>query len=296
MSKLQRLRVIGARSILRFFLPREGRLFSSCEFFLTKPGEAGLLFRNLPDDDSLTIVVNPDDYKGEELTSLPGNVWFWFLKPIYRERSNYPPETPASLFTATDARRSFLESLEANSRGMFVVSDSESFLYMDERGMRARLSPPPVTDTVADFVPASGASICVWAQEKASKYVSKFLEALPASVAANEFHLDANFPFTKTPTHMVVLQQDFVRAFPYEAAMTLVAGRTLISEALVPRWGLESGLDYLEYSTPEELRRIVEHLARYPNSTHLMSWRGRLKSQTFKASQVYSRLLFSLGE
>jgi len=294
MSEPQHLRVIGARSIFQFFLPPGGSLFRSCDFLLVEPRKARESLRNLPDNDGLTIVVNPDDYPIDALASLRGVVWLWFLRPIHRERSPHSSVAPRLTRSSEESsmtRKSFLDSLEAKPSVSIVVSDAESFEYCNRRGIRVRLSPPPVTDGVADLASSSEATISVWTPEKSTEYVRKFVEALPPEVLATELPRVVDPALIKVPTHWVVPQEDFMRAFPYEAAMALVAGQTLISEALVPRWGLEPGLDYIEYSTPEELFRIVEHIARYPHSTQLMSSRGKSKSRTFVASQVYVQLL-----
>ena len=136
--------------------------------------------------------------------------------------------------------------------------------------------------------------ISVWTQGEPTQYLRKFLEELPPQVVVGEGVLLSETEAPKVPTHWVVPQDTLTQSFPYEAAMAVVAGQTMISEVLSPRWGLEPGLDYLEYSTPEELRRIVEHSLRYSWSTQLMAWRGKLKSTIFLASQVYPRLLSSL--
>jgi hypothetical protein len=293
----QHLRVIGSRSIFRFLIPPEGKPFRSSEFLLVEPANAGAVFRELPDDDSLTVVVDPDNYEIEALNRLPGLVWLWFLRPIGHESSSSSSVAPNLARIADEAlatRRNFLERVVLGDSSAIVVSDEESFEYCSHQGNQVLLSPPPVSDDVAEFPSANQTVISVWTQGDSTEYLRKFLEELPPQVVMGEGLLLSETESPKIPTHWVVPQDTFTQSFPYEAAMAVVAGQTLISGVLSPRWGLEPGLDYLEYSTPEELRRIVEHNVRYPHSTQLMAWRGKLKSTIFLASQVYPRLLSSL--
>ena len=85
MSLPQHLRVIGSRRVFQHFLPPIGNPFPSSEFSLVKPGQAGPTMENFPDDDLLTIVVNPDEYEIDGLTSLRGVVWLWFLEPVFQQ-------------------------------------------------------------------------------------------------------------------------------------------------------------------------------------------------------------------
>ena len=298
MSIPQHLRVIGSRRILRFFLPPEGKPFRSSEFLLVEPADAGAVFRELPDDGCLTIVVDPDDYETEALNRLSGLVWLWFLRPIVHESSLSSSVAPHLARIADESlaeRRNFLARVALGDSSSIVVSDEESFEYCSRQGNQVLLSPPPVSDEVAGFPSANPTVISVWTQGDSTQYLGKFLQELPPQVVMGEGVLLSETESPKAPTHWVVPQDTLTQSFPYEAAMAVVAGQTLISGVLSPRWGLEPGLDYLEYSTPEELRRIVEHSLRYPQSTQLMSWRGKLKSTIFLASQVYPRLLSSLG-
>ena len=294
MSIPQHLRVIGSRRILRFFLPPEEKPFRSSQFLLVEPADAGAVFRELPDDGCLTIVVDPDDYETEALNRLPGLVWFWFLRPMAHESSSSSPVAPHLARIADEslgARRNFLARVALGDLSAIVVSDEESFEYCSRQGNQVLLSPPPVSDELADFPSTEQTMISVWTQGEPTRYLRKFLEELPPQVVMGEGVLLSETESPKAPTHWVVAQDTLTQSFPYEAAMAVVAGQTLISGVLSPRWGLEPGLDYLEYSTPEELGRILEHSLRYPQSTQLMAWRGQKKSLILNASVVYPRLL-----
>lgn len=293
MSAPQHLRVIGSRRIFQFFLTPAGDLFPSSEFLLIEPGQAASTMGNLRDDDSLTIVVDPDDYEADTLASLRGDVWLWFLRPLFqvnKTRTSVAPRLERVAEESIMRRRNYLERVFTNRPLSVVVSDAESYEYCVRQGYDVRLSPPPVSDVVSDFSATGEATISVLTRHEPTEYTRQYLDILPTQVtlAAEGSLFETESP--QIPSHLVVLQDTLTSCFPYQAALAVLAGQTLISEALSPRWGLEAGLDYIEYSTPEELRRIVEHLARYPHSTHLMAWRGKAKSQSFLASQVYRRL------
>lgn len=299
MSVPQHLRVIGSRRIFQFFLPPAGDLFPSSEFLFVEPGQAASTMGNFPDDDSLTIVVDPDDYEADALASLRGVVWLWFLRPLFQVSGARTQVAPRLVRAAEESllrRRNYLARVLGNRALSVVVSDAESYEYCVRQGYDVHLGPPPVSDSVSAIALTTEATISVLTRHELTGYTRQFLEVLPAQVILTEEGSFFETESPQIPSHWVVLQETLTSCFPYEAAIAVVAGQTLISEALSPRWGLEAGLDYIEYSTPEELCRIVEHLVRYPHSTHLMSWRGKVKSQTFIASQVYSRLFsgFSL--
>ena len=299
MSVPQHLRVIGSRRIFQFFLPPAGDFFSSSEFLFVEPGQAASTMGNFPDDDSLTIVVDPDDYEADALVSLRGVVWLWFLRPLFQvngARTQVAPRLARAAEESLRRRRNYLERVLGNRALSVVVSDTESYEYCVRQGYEVHLSPPPVSDAVSAIATTTEATISALTRHELTEYTRQYLDILPTQVilAEEAFLFETESP--QIPSHCVVLQETLTSCFPYETAVAVVAGQTLISEALSPRWGLEAGLDYIEYSTPEELRRIVEHLARYPQSTHLMSWRGKVKSQNFRATRVYRRLLSEWSE
>ncbi|MDA8862976.1 hypothetical protein N9H87_01980 [Pontimonas sp.] len=299
MSVTQHLRVIGSRRIFQFFLPPAGDLFPTSEFLFVEPGQAGSTMGNFPDDDSLTIVVDPDDYEADALASLRGVVWLWFLRPLFQVDGTPTLVAPRLAIAAEESlirRRNFLERVIANRVLSVVVSDTASYEYCVRQGYDVHLSPPPVSDVVSAFAAAGEVAISVLTRHDLTEYTRQYLEVLPTQVILTEEGSFFKAESPQIPSHWVVPKETLTPCFPYEAAIAVVAGQTLISEALSPRWGLEAGLDYIEYSTPEELRRIVEHLARYPQSTHLMSWRGKAKSQHFSATRVYRRLFSEPSE
>ena len=294
MSTPRRLRVIGPKKNYRFFLPPDGEFFQSSDFFFVAPGQALGKVSKLSDSDSLTVVISPDCYDVNELRTIMGRALFWYLEPVFKGNPSEWLEAPrlgAAASEILEKRCQHLSQLGPRDSSVVVVSDQDSFEYCSNTGHSVMISPPPVSDSLADQVLSSRATIAVWVPSPASNYVKEFLAQLPAGTNQLEALAKTEAGFLKVPSHWVVPRSTLLHSFPYEAAMALVAGQTLISETLRPRWGLEPGLDYIEFSTPEELGRIVQHISRYPEATRLLSWRGKSKSSLFSASEVYRRLL-----
>jgi hypothetical protein len=63
---------------------------------------------------------------------------------------------------------------------------------------------------------------------------------------------------------------------------------------LITTFGLEDGLDHLEFADPDEAVTIVEAYRRAPDAfARIMAW-GRLKAGPQRASVVYGRLAADL--
>jgi hypothetical protein len=83
-------------------------------------------------------------------------------------------------------------------------------------------------------------------------------------------------------------------SFENRVSMHLAAGHLVLSEALDPQHGLEPGIDYLQVDGPNDLRRVLAAVARFPGAHHRVRVRGRLKAEQFRASRVYPRLIADL--
>ena len=250
--------------------------------------------KNLPDDDALTVVVDPDDFECDALLSLRGVVWLWFLQPLHQESSTLVSVAPRLARGTEESlmrRRSFLEEVLANGGFSVVVSDAESYEYCARQGYHVFLSPPPVSDSVSAPSASAEKKFAVLRPREQTEYLRKYLDALPTKPALVDVGSLLEIESPQIPSHWIVLRDSLTKCFPYGAAIAAVAGQTLISEALHPHWGLEPGLDYVEYSTPEELRRIVEQIARHPHSTQLVAWRAGAKRDNFVASKIFLRLV-----
>jgi hypothetical protein len=82
--------------------------------------------------------------------------------------------------------------------------------------------------------------------------------------------------------------------FEHRAARALAAGRLLVSETLVPSFGLEPGIDYLEARDLTDLYVSVENAARLPDAYRPVRLRGHRKAEWFRASSVAARLALDL--
>ena len=289
----RRLRVIGSREIFRFFLPSDGKLFDYAEFSLAIPGREKLLVSEVQSGKDFTVIINPEEFDVDRIIALPGTVFFWFLHPLVWDDSRMLQSVPLvrEHTEALFARRtSFLERVMCNAPYSVVCGDELSFEYCSLRGYEVSLSPPPVSDSILALPVSTQMRVALWPGDAQNHISERFLSAVAEEGLTWEEPTSSSFR-DSFPSHVVVPPTTITSDFPYEAALALMAGRTLVSGPLEARWGLEPGIDFLEYSTPAELRRIVEHLRRYPYSTQLMTWRGRLKGQNFRADQVYYRLL-----
>jgi hypothetical protein len=83
-------------------------------------------------------------------------------------------------------------------------------------------------------------------------------------------------------------------SFENRVPIHLAAGQLVLTEPLSPLHGLEPGLDFLEVAWPERLAATMETLARFPGAFERVRVRGRMKSEQFRASRVYPRLISDL--
>lgn len=93
----------------------------------------------------------------------------------------------------------------------------------------------------------------------------------------------------------VNLREEFGQdGFEHGTLVHLAAGQLLISEPLVPSFGLEPGTDYVEIRRPDELMSALYQLARRPDTYERVRLRGRDKAELFRASVVWPRLVGDL--
>ena len=82
--------------------------------------------------------------------------------------------------------------------------------------------------------------------------------------------------------------------FENRVCLHLAAGHLVLSEPLSPTHGLEPGIDFLEFTTPEGLLRLVDGIHARPDVFRAVRLRGRRKAEQFRASRVWPRLLADL--
>lgn len=92
------------------------------------------------------------------------------------------------------------------------------------------------------------------------------------------------------------LHNEPYESFENRVCIHLAAGHLVISEALNPKHGLETGIDYLEIATREDLFEMMFALNRWPGSYDRVRIRGRMKAEQYRASRVFPRLIHDLYE
>ena len=295
MSVPQHLRVIGSRRIYQFFLPSTEDPSLAAEFLLVNPEQATTAFSEIPNDGALTLLVNPDDYEVADINALPGPTCLWFLRRLAPGKQEIYDDSPR-LFSAAQQeirhRVRFFESLVAMGNASVVVSDPASHEFCWSSGVRAVLSPPPVSDGLTrSWRPATVMSLAWWADH--GPYASKFQDFMGTEYFQDGENNVSNVARLTDITHSVIIRESVVREFPYEVAVCLSAGHTVVCEAMDPLWGLEPGIDFFELTTPEELHHAVEAFRRSPSLSSLMSRRGQAKARNFASSRVLSRVFSS---
>jgi hypothetical protein len=80
-------------------------------------------------------------------------------------------------------------------------------------------------------------------------------------------------------------------SFENRVCLHLAAGHLVVSETLSPTHGLEPGIDYLEFSRPDELLSMLRTVARHPEAYRRVRVRGQRKAEQYRASRVWPRLV-----
>jgi hypothetical protein len=79
-------------------------------------------------------------------------------------------------------------------------------------------------------------------------------------------------------------------ALPARAFAVLAARRLLILPRLETGFGLEDGLDHVEFASPDEAVTLIDAYRRAPEAFARVTTWGRLKAEPQRASVVYGRL------
>jgi hypothetical protein len=108
------------------------------------------------------------------------------------------------------------------------------------------------------------------------------------------FGLDAGELERVLDAHHIAFNLDGEPGFVDRVPLHLAAGQLLISEPLGPGYGLESGLDHVEVSYPEELLQAAATARAYPEAYHRVRVRGRQKAERLRASRVWPALVRDL--
>jgi hypothetical protein len=82
--------------------------------------------------------------------------------------------------------------------------------------------------------------------------------------------------------------------FGPQAALHLAAGQLLFAQGLAPLHGLEPGLDYVPFTSGQDLVHRLDRLARFPEMHQRVRIRGRMKAESFRASTLFGRVVEDL--
>jgi hypothetical protein len=92
----------------------------------------------------------------------------------------------------------------------------------------------------------------------------------------------------------VILAEAPGSALPARAFAVLAAGRLLIVPRIQTSFGLEDGLDHLEFADPDEAVTLVKAYRGSPDDFSRVAAWGRLKAEPHRASIAYGRLAADL--
>jgi hypothetical protein len=154
-----------------------------------------------------------------------------------------------------------------------------------------RVAPWPAADELFEIPPASSGAVLVTGAE------ADLREAVVAAAEARGIatervdRLDAE---QLRDAACVVIAESPQGALPARAFAVLAARRLLLVPRLTRTFGLEDGLDHLEFSGPDEAVTLLEAYNRNPAAfERVLTW-GRLKAQPQRASVVHARLAADL--
>jgi hypothetical protein len=149
-----------------------------------------------------------------------------------------------------------------------------------------RVAPWPAAEALFELAPpASDAVLVVGAGERSRSLVKRARERALAVDHVEILHVD-----TLTAAACVILADAPGGALPARAFSVLAAGRLLMVPQIRTTFGLEDGLDHLQFIDPDEALSLVESYRADPAAfDRVIAW-GRRKAQPQRASVVYGRL------
>ena len=297
MRKRQNLRIFGSRQVHRNFLPSDNSIFRTSSFSQVFGQEQANEVLSSLRKDELGVLVDPLDFDFRAIPPSGGSIWLWFLEPIvdvHSADSIGNPRLSAVEAAGLERKVCLLEQTDWSGAVGFIVSDPASQEFMSSKGISTVLSPPPVSDAIQGMSLKSSSDFSFFSGDSWGDLARSYAEArnkVSSSPEIRDISESINWPRS---AFSVSFPQTFRTRFPYEAAVALFAGQALIAGSIEPLWGVEPGIDFLEFSSPEELAYILLHLWRWPTSVNLMRYRGLQKARAFKASDVYRELLREL--
>jgi len=248
----------------------------------------------------LTVLVNPDRFSPEDMESISGPLVWWFIDPLgdlSDEDWGGFPHLGHHAATTLDTRRSIFDRAFKKPDAV-VVSDQQSREWVSQHQATVIISPPPVSDSIFRDTNSESSAICLGFIGEPSLFSALFLDQLEigvARVALPSSDVEEIGALLAPYSSMIAAGGSPQRGFPYEAAVCLALGIPLLSRPLAPLHGLEPGVDYLEYISPEELKHATNYIGRSPQALNLMAYRGRRKAEYFRASDVWPKVVANLA-
>jgi len=290
------LTIVAPKRYFELALPPATGVWSSTKFeMVTSQMEPAPQRGASPD--SLTVVMEAESFSPNYLHTVSGRLWLWLSRPLaISAKSGLKGKVKSTRLVEAGIQRTreLLHSLSPSQVEGIIVVDNESHEVVQSLGFDVVTSPPPVSDTLLDH-PLSlepGGKTGTFSSQSQHRRVY-FDQLEPHGL------VPANLDEAESPARLALegiqigvnIHADGNRGFPFSALLHLAAGHTLISEPLWPLYGLEPGLDYFEVTSPSELFHVLQYLDRSPETTKLMAYRGSQKSQDFRASTIFERLL-----
>jgi hypothetical protein len=154
-----------------------------------------------------------------------------------------------------------------------------------------RVAPWPAADALFDLAPAAGSrAILAGGEAQVRQAIAERAAARAVEIEQVE-RLDAA---QLAEAACVILAESPGGALPARAFAVLAARRLLIVPRLEVAFGLEDGLDHVQFTDPDEAVTVVEAYRRAPASFARITTWGRVKAQAQRASVVYGRLAVDL--
>jgi len=296
-----RVSIVALSPLSHFSLPPARLVGADFRFHLLRtPGDIVRWAHAMSPRSGLTVVMQAELFSADDLKSLPRPMWLWFSAPLgVAPSSAIPPGSLSEQLVHNRLANSakLVDALRPDDVDAVIAPDESSRAVLADKGFRAFVSSLPIDDDHIDteYVDPHSYSVSTFSAETPhQKAYRGVLEAQPKQLAFDLTGKDEWKSELSEVSAGLVIHPDANRCFPMEALVHLASGHTLISEPLWPLFGLEPGLDYFEVTSPSEAFHVMQYLGRSPEVTRLMAYRGKQKSQYFRASATWTRLLEEL--
>lgn len=241
------------------------------------------------------IVFKPESIPHGALAGIDAIKIGWFTEPIPRESS---PKWSKYSSNHRDLKRR-LESAKTTDLGQFDKFISYDPLITSTLGSFLdvwKSYPLPVDDhffKTISTIEVSKPQIGFFGRP--TRYRDQFL--LP-SLHMNDILYVAHGAFGATLDYLlsqitvgINLHNENYPNFENRAPLHLASGHLLLSEPLSPSHGLEPGIDFGCFRSPDQLKDLLAQVFEDFEKFSLMKHRGRMKAEYFRASRIYEEIL-----